>query len=150
VIQDNLGRYKQELLEKRAELELLLRTLDSIAVEHAADEIDNVQLSDEREFAIDRLERWTALLGEVKEALNRIPSGTYGVCSDCHEAINSRRLMAVPWTAYCLQCQMDRDRRAHEAQTEEFVYQFTPMRPKHATQGYDVVRRRRKTLAAGG
>ena len=150
MIRDNLGRYKQELLEKRAELELLLRTLDSIAVQHAADEIDNVQLSDEREFAIDRLERWTALLSEVQEALNRIPSGTYGVCSSCGEAIHSRRLMAVPWTACCLQCQVDRDRQAQEARTEEPIYRFAPLRPKLAAEGSDLVRRRRKALAAGG
>jgi DnaK suppressor protein len=31
--------------------------------------------------------------------------GTYGVCLHCDEDISAKRLSAVPWAAYCINCQ---------------------------------------------
>jgi DnaK suppressor protein len=46
---------------------------------------------------------WT--LKEIDAALDRLATGDYGVCADCGEAINPRRLAAIPWAAYCIKCQ---------------------------------------------
>jgi DnaK suppressor protein len=45
------------------------------------------------------------LLMQVEEAFNRIQQGTYGACLNCGTSINERRLTAVPWTTYCIDCQ---------------------------------------------
>jgi DnaK suppressor protein len=41
---------------------------------------------------------------QIREALRRIESGSYGICSMCGEPIAAERLMAVPTTATCLDC----------------------------------------------
>lgn len=42
------------------------------------------------------------LLREVDAALERMSKGTYGVCEECHEAIEQDRLLADPLVRYCL------------------------------------------------
>ena len=41
------------------------------------------------------------LLNQVRDALNRIESGTFGRCAEDGEPIEEDRLEAVPWAAYC-------------------------------------------------
>lgn len=46
-------------------------------------------------------------LGEVRhirEALERIDGGTYGVCARCGQAIGAARLTAVPTANTCVRC----------------------------------------------
>jgi|SRR5581483_5180789 len=55
-----------------------------------------------------------ATLKLVREALQRIEQGTYGICIDCGEPISEARLSAVPWTPYCRNDQEKHDREACE------------------------------------
>jgi DnaK suppressor protein len=41
----------------------------------------------------------------VLAALTRLANTTYGRCLDCGEAIDLRRLNALPTAAYCTACQ---------------------------------------------
>src|SRR4051812_12735145 len=41
---------------------------------------------------------------EVEAALHRIDEGTFGDCERCGKPINLGRLVAVPWTRYCVAC----------------------------------------------
>jgi sigma-B regulation protein RsbU (phosphoserine phosphatase) len=43
-----------------------------------------------------------SLLREVDSALERMASGTYGICQTCHEPIENDRLLADPLLCYCL------------------------------------------------
>jgi DnaK suppressor protein len=42
-----------------------------------------------------------SLLNQVRDALDRIDSGTFGRCAEDGEPIDDARLEAVPWAAYC-------------------------------------------------
>jgi sigma-B regulation protein RsbU (phosphoserine phosphatase) len=42
------------------------------------------------------------LLREVDSALERMAKGSYGLCEECHEAIEQDRLLADPLVSYCL------------------------------------------------
>jgi sigma-B regulation protein RsbU (phosphoserine phosphatase) len=42
------------------------------------------------------------LLREVDSALERMAKGSYGMCEECHEAVEQDRLMADPLVRYCL------------------------------------------------
>ena len=44
------------------------------------------------------------LLEDVREALNRIDQGTYGVCQECGDEVGEARLEALPYTPYCINC----------------------------------------------
>lgn len=41
----------------------------------------------------------------VEVALDRISSGTFGCCLHCGDAIGLKRLQAIPWARYCVDCQ---------------------------------------------
>jgi DnaK suppressor protein len=46
-----------------------------------------------------------AELREIGEALAQLDAGRYGLCKDCEEAIDSRRLAAEPFAVRCTDCQ---------------------------------------------
>lgn len=55
-----------------------------------------------------------ALLQQVDQALERMDSGTYGLCQVCHDAIEPERLAADPLTCFCLDHLTPADQRALE------------------------------------
>ena len=44
-------------------------------------------------------------LGQVRSALARLGEGTFGECLQCENPIGAKRLEALPWTPYCIECQ---------------------------------------------
>ena len=56
----------------------------------------------------------------MRAALRRIDEGTFGVCLHCEEDITPKRLAAVPWTAFCIQCQEIADRNQAGDGSESF------------------------------
>ena len=49
-------------------------------------------------------------LAQVAAALRRVDEGSYGLCQDCGEPIDERRLRALPATAFCTACQTIHER----------------------------------------
>jgi len=45
------------------------------------------------------------LLEQVQAALQRLDNGTYGFCQRCGKPIDARRLEALPYAEYDLECQ---------------------------------------------
>lgn len=109
-----LNKYKEILESKQAELAQLLRNRDAIAIEKSPDALDEVQHAAERELAIRNLDRESNLLRNVRAALRRMDEGMYGICVHCEEDISPKRLNAVPWTPFCIQCQEQADRNKEE------------------------------------
>lgn len=107
---NEIKKFKDILEAKQAELEQLVRNRDGIAIEKSPDALDEVQHAAERELAIRNLDRESSLLRNVRGALRRIDEGTFGVCLHCEEDISPKRLAAVPWTPFCIQCQEMADR----------------------------------------
>ncbi len=100
-----LQRYKDALSEKMAEIRETLGNRRPIAIEFTPEACERIVLAAQRELAVVTLERHSRLLREVKAAMARIEDGSYGLCENCEEAIALRRLDAIPWTRYCVQCQ---------------------------------------------
>jgi DnaK suppressor protein len=105
-----LNKYQNVLKAKQTELVQLVRNRDGIAIEKNPDALDEVQRATERELAMRNLDRDSNLLRNVRGALRRIEEGSFGVCLRCEEDISPKRLAAVPWTAFCIQCQEIADR----------------------------------------
>ena len=59
--------------------------------------------SKELNFSLSDAER--NLLMMIDEAFNRVKEGTYATCTNCGAIIGEKRLQAVPWTPYCIDCQ---------------------------------------------
>jgi DnaK suppressor protein len=105
-----LAKFKKILETKQEELERIVRNRDAIAIEKSADALDEVQHASERELAIRNLDRESHLLRNVRSALRRIDDGSFGTCMHCEEEISPKRLAAVPWAQFCIQCQEQADR----------------------------------------
>src|SRR5512143_4163366 len=99
-----LNRLQNALKKKAADLENGSRNRGAIAIETSPDELDRIQHGQERDLAIGALDRDSRLLREVRAALTRIDTPTYGICVNCEEDIGMKRLTAVPWTASCIVC----------------------------------------------
>ncbi len=106
-----IKKYRQILEAKQSELIYLLRNREGIEIEKSPDALDEVQRASERELAIRTLDRESSLLRNVRAALQRIDRGQFGVCMHCEEDISVKRMNAVPWTPYCIECQEQFDRR---------------------------------------
>jgi RNA polymerase-binding transcription factor len=105
-----VAKFKKILETKQEELERIVRNRDAIAIEKSADALDEVQHASERELAIRNLDRESHLLRNVRSALRRIDDGSFGTCLHCEEEISPKRIAAVPWAPYCIQCQEQADR----------------------------------------
>lgn len=109
-----LNKFKKILENKQDELERVVRNRDAITIEKSADALDEVQHAAERELAIRNLDRESNLLRNVRSALRRIEDGSFGTCLHCEEEISPKRLAAVPWAPFCIQCQEQADRNHEE------------------------------------
>jgi|SRR5579862_4335073 len=78
---------------------------DSIRVEQAADPIDMTHEAAERDLAAQILDRGSAVVRQLRAALERIDDGSYGLCVRCEEEIAAARLRAIPWAELCIRCQ---------------------------------------------
>ena len=105
-----LKKFKTTLAARESELEGLIRNREAAAIETSADALDQIQHAVERELALGTLARESSGLRETRAALRRIDDGTFGICMDCEEEINLKRLAAVPWAARCIACQERADR----------------------------------------
>jgi DnaK suppressor protein len=100
-----LNAFRRALENRLAELGNGNRNREVIAIESVPDEMDRIQHVSERDFAISSLERNSSRMGEVRRALHRMDTGTFGLCLGCDEDINPKRLAALPWASYCIACQ---------------------------------------------
>lgn len=43
-------------------------------------------------------------IAQIKQAIERIDRGEYGICQSCGEQISTERLKAVPYSNLCIKC----------------------------------------------
>ncbi|HSC44822.1 MAG TPA: TraR/DksA C4-type zinc finger protein [Candidatus Acidoferrum sp.] len=104
-----LDYYKKKLLTRREEL---LKTIARTAEEgRLADEDPTVDLADKaansytKEFLFGISNTDRSILNMIDAALKRIQNEEYGVCANCQEEMQQKRLEAVPWAKHCISCQ---------------------------------------------
>lgn len=101
-----------DLAKRKAELEARLRELTARAEdidedlrqpgdddwsENAVESAEDAVLEEIGDIALDEIR-------QIKLALNRIETGTYGVCAKCAEPIPEERLKAIPHATKCVKC----------------------------------------------
>lgn len=107
--------HKQKLLEMRNELINTLNkkyneaiSLGSDGIQDTADEAYNIY---NKNIMLGRVETDALKLRLVDQALVRIASDTYGVCIECDEEIEEKRLEYVPFARYCTDCKSELERK---------------------------------------
>jgi len=104
-----LEYYRKKLLAKREEL---LRNIARTEEEgRAADDDPTVDLADKaansytKEFLFGQTNHDRFTLHLIEEALKRIRENQFGLCANCQEEVQQKRLEAVPWARHCISCQ---------------------------------------------
>jgi RNA polymerase-binding protein DksA len=99
-------RLRERLLDARPQLtDEIRRSIEAIVQEIQPVGEDTKEPSEglEKELALERAQE--SILNAVNEALDRVSAGTYGKCVECGKRIGRERLEAVPYTAYCVDCE---------------------------------------------
>jgi DnaK suppressor protein len=68
------------------------------------DPTDRATLETDRNFTLRIRDRERKLILKIREALDRIDAGTYGICELCGGEISEKRLIARPVTTMCIDC----------------------------------------------
>lgn len=102
----NLKQIKQKLEEER---ELLIEKLKgndlSIDDSETPDPVDLAVRNYSKNVQLAVSENESRQLALIDEALRRIDDDEYGICLNCEKPINPKRLAAIPWARYCIECQ---------------------------------------------
>lgn len=72
---------------------------------------DRATQESDRTFELRIRDRERKLLNKIREALEKIDNGTFGVCEMCGEEISEARLKARPVTTYCIDCKIEQEKR---------------------------------------
>ena len=106
---ERLAYFRKRLLEKRHQL------LDEVGRsasygkdtedESTKDLGDQANSAYTREFFFELGNGDRRLLRDVVSALEKIDGGAFGSCERCGEAIADKRLEALPFARYCIDCQ---------------------------------------------
>jgi DnaK suppressor protein len=109
VPQDRFDALKGRLQSQRDEI-LNMYKQDLRAGQESADDgtediVDRANNAYNRElmFSLSDTERQMVL--QIEAALRRLDDGVYGRCTNCGNTINMRRLDAVPYARFCIDCQ---------------------------------------------
>jgi DnaK suppressor protein len=104
-----LDYYKKKLMTRREEL---MKTIARTEEEgRQADDDPTVDLADKaansytKEFLFGMTNTDRTILNMIDEALKRIKANEYGLCANCQEEMQQKRLEAVPWAKNCISCQ---------------------------------------------
>jgi len=72
---------------------------------------DDVDIEKDRQMVYTLGERERAKLNALNAAIEKIEDGTYGLCEECGEEINKKRLKIIPFAQFCINCQSDHEKR---------------------------------------
>ncbi len=78
----------------------------------AQDVADKAESSYTKEFLLSLSDAERNQLGLIDEALRRLKSKEFGICQMCGKAIGKKRIAALPWTPYCIDCQQKKEEEA--------------------------------------
>lgn len=102
----NLEEFKTKLLTERAKLlEAINPKGLKIDENDSADPLDVSAQDYAKIVMISVNENDSKLVELIDEALVRIEDEEYGICQNCKKDIGIKRLDAIPWAKYCINCQ---------------------------------------------
>ena len=105
--QQVLERQRDEILRSLARSNKEGRALEE---DYPQDLGDHSVTNLSRELLFQQSTHRRQLLRKIEVALERIREGTFGECTSCGEQISVRRLEAMPFAAYCRDCQESLER----------------------------------------
>ena len=100
-----LIQWMEELLDHADEtVEGLLDSREILA-----DPLDRATVESDRIWTLRIRDRESKLIKKIRQSLEDIENGEYGICEDCGEDISIERLKARPVTSLCIGCKTKRE-----------------------------------------
>ncbi|GAB6058111.1 TraR/DksA family transcriptional regulator [Desulfonatronum parangueonense] len=104
---DTIEKANQLLLKRREDLREMRRENEEANLRLSEPQVEFEERAQQEKMqqeleGLDRRNRDE--LNAVNMALQRIGAGTFGLCLECGEEISEKRLLAIPWTATCIEC----------------------------------------------
>ena len=99
---DALRKKQSDILEAFKRDKQAVNTQSDDGIQDLADKAASAY-SKELNFSLSDTERNLLML--IDEAFVRMKNGTYAICTNCGTVIGEKRLQAVPWTPFCIDCQ---------------------------------------------
>lgn len=104
-----LRRFEERLRHQQRHLESSVLTAveqgRQAVAEDTLDVADQAVFSYQKEMLFTQGTEGHSQLSLVRLALERLHEGTFGNCLHCGKPIGEKRLEALPWTPYCIDCQ---------------------------------------------
>jgi DnaK suppressor protein len=101
--------YKKKLIVRRNEIVRKLSEFRNeskeVETDIAQDVADKAESSYTKEFLLSLSDVEREQLFQIDAALKRIERKEFGSCQMCQKEINKKRINALPWTPYCIECQ---------------------------------------------
>ncbi len=97
---------KEELRTKERNLEKYLKDRSQAPAEELPKNIE--ELAGARQAQeMERQSRGASeqMLKDVRTALSKLKTDSFGICIECHDDIADDRLRAMPWVSRCVPCQ---------------------------------------------
>lgn len=102
---------RERLMEKLASLSVGQRRHELVG-DWSNEPMDQVQYRADLDMAVQFFNSDYQTRRAVERALRLMDEGDYGICEECEEPINEKRLQAIPWTTMCVHCQEEHDTHA--------------------------------------
>src|SRR5215813_6380592 len=106
---DRLTQFRKRLIEKHRQLADEVGRTALYGKDQEDDSIkdlgDQANTAYTREFFFELGSGDRRMLRDVMSALQRIEDGSFGACERCGEPISEKRLEALPFARYCIDCQ---------------------------------------------
>jgi len=98
---------EKTLLKMRAEIQVRIKTKKETEMPEAevGDDADLASQSLDKEVLFELNGNSQALLDQIEASLRRIAKGIYGRCEYCRCHIPKKRIQALPFARYCVNCQ---------------------------------------------
>jgi DnaK suppressor protein len=114
--QERKEYFKNKLLEMKQDLIAKLNERYNEALsfngddgaQDFADEAYNIY---NKNLMMDKVETDALKLQLVEQALMRIAANNYGVCIECEDEIEERRLEFVPFARFCMECKTELEKK---------------------------------------
>jgi DnaK suppressor protein len=78
--------------------------------EEIPDPNDRASVEEGRNWSLRLRDRDRKLIAKVQQALERLETGTFGLCTSCGKPISAARLRARPVTDLCIDCKTESER----------------------------------------
>ena len=69
-----------------------------------SDEVEQSSLSSDMDFTLRIRDREAKLIAKIRDAMERLEDGTFGICEECGQEIALKRLRARPVATLCIKC----------------------------------------------